>query len=110
MQNYITQDSINGGELKPKINPAASGSELFFTYDKMFLLKTIREKELHFLRTTVLEKYVAHLETSKNSFLAQYVGVYSYKHNRILVMVNLLQGDMNEVYDMKGSIVGRKVG
>lgn len=87
-----------------------SGALLFFTTNKMYILKTMRDHELHFFTTTILKKYLYHFQRVKNSLLTQYMGAYRCKNQLLIVMRNVKNAvDTNETFDLKGSSFNRRV-
>lgn len=93
-----------------------SASFFFFTANKKFVIKTLKDSELELLsRKGVLEKYYNHLNKNPKSLLARYYAVLKVKIKfmqpiNIIIMDNLM-GDYAEqayrVYDLKGSTFNR---
>lgn len=108
--NSIPQQSISTGDIEGKKNPAMSGALLFFTKNKLYMLKTMRDHELQFFTATILKKYLHHFQRVKNSLLTQYMGAYRCKNQLLVVMRNVKNAvDTNETFDLKGSSFNRRV-
>jgi len=95
-----------------------SESFFFFTDNKEFVLKTLKQSERKLLlETVVLEKYFEHLQGHPNSLLSRFYGVYTIRMKNMgevtcFITDNLIGKDfMNVVrmYDLKGSTFDRKV-
>ena len=71
----------------------ASGSFFFFSYDKRFLIKTLRRNEKDIL-LSILDSYILHLKAVENkSLIAKIYGVFTittnvYSHVDVIVMQN----------------------
>jgi hypothetical protein len=89
-----------------------SASFFFFTANKQFVIKTLKQGELELLaRKGVLEKYHNHLKNHPKSLLARFYGVLTVKIKymepiNLIIMDNLFGEHAEEafrVYDLKGS-------
>lgn len=75
-----------------------SASFFFFTSNKKFVIKTLKDSELRRLSTKgLIGKYYHHLEKYKNSALARIYGVYKVKikfiHAINLIVMENIMGD-----------------
>ena len=95
-----------------------SQSFFFFTDNKCFVLKTLKESEKRLLfEGGVLENYYYHLKSNPNSLLSRFYGVYTIRLQSmteiaVVVMNNLLGKDfisIDRIFDLKGSTLGRRV-
>ena len=93
-----------------------SASFFFFTENKQFVIKTLKDEELELLaRKGVLEKYYNHIHKYPNSLIARFYGIYTIKIKymkpiSVIIMDNLM-GNHSEhitrIYDLKGSTFQR---
>lgn len=93
-----------------------SGSFFFFSHDKQFLLKTMTNRELEeFVK--MLPKYIDHLSEHPESLLARIYGVFTVRMEDIVPIHIILMGNtcqynnaqnIENVFDLKGSLVNRK--
>lgn len=89
-----------------------SASFFFYTENKKFVIKTLKEEELELLaRKGILEKYYNHVHKHPDSLLSRFYGIYTVKIKfmkpiNVIIMDNLM-GDhadwVTRVYDLKGS-------
>ena len=95
-----------------------SSSLFFFTDNKFFVLKTLKEEEKTLLLNKgILNNYFNHLMINKNSLLGRYYGVYTIKvpsmgDLHFIIMNNIIGLDFMStfrIYDLKGSTFKRKV-
>ncbi|CDW90060.1 UNKNOWN [Stylonychia lemnae] len=95
-----------------------SASLFFFTANKQFVIKTLKQAELDLLaKKGVLEKYYSYLQKHPKSLLARFYGIYTIKiqHMRkinVIIMDNLMGKyieDATRIYDLKGSTFQRIV-
>ena len=106
---YDNLDAIRG--------EGKSGAFFIFTRDKRFILKTATGPERDFL-WEMLPYYFLYIRKNPNTLLPRFYGVYSMKHEgiggmvRFVVMNNWFStpSPLNEVYDLKGSTLGRSSG
>lgn len=81
--------------------------------DSRFLVKTLRKHEVDLLLDT-LEGYVHHLQNNPNTILSRCVGLHGLKiyglTKYFVVMENVFLAQLkpHEMYDLKGSWVGRQ--
>ena len=94
-----------------------SGSFFFFSHDRKFLIKTMRKKELKVM-LKILPDYIRHFKKNPNSLLVKIFGVFTLKKSGmspvyIMLMENTMRfkdpKQLNYVFDLKGSMVDRKV-
>ncbi|CDW79635.1 phosphatidylinositol phosphate kinase pipk5 [Stylonychia lemnae] len=95
-----------------------SQSFFFFSDNKNFVLKTLKESEKKLLlEKGILENYYQHMMKTKNSLLSKFYGVYTIRVKYMqevtcFIMDNLLGQDfinIQRIYDLKGSTKGRIV-
>lgn len=106
---YDNLDAIRG--------EGKSGAFFIFTRDKRFILKTATGPERDFL-WEMLPYYFLYIRKNPNTLLPRFYGVYSMKHEgiggmvRFVVMNNWFAtpSPLNEIYDLKGSTLGRSSG
>ena len=93
-----------------------SASFFFFTQDKQFVIKTLKDEELELLaKKGLLEKYYTYLKSNPKSLLARFYGIFTVKIKfmmpiNIIVMDNIMgkhEEFMTRVYDLKGSTFQR---
>ncbi|KAJ3089317.1 Phosphatidylinositol-4-phosphate 5-kinase [Quaeritorhiza haematococci] len=94
-------------------SPGKSGSFFYFSQDYRFIIKTVHHSEHKFLRK-ILKQYYEHIRTNPNTLLSRIFGLHRVKlpGNRkihFVVMGNVFPAnkDIHEVYDLKGSTIGR---
>lgn len=101
--------------LKLKESAGKSGSFFFFSYDKQFIIKTVKEHELEVLKGEFIEKYYKHCMENTDTLLAKIYGLYTIEINNItkihvILMQNLLSFNtkfVKRIFDLKGSKVDR---
>eukprot|EP00347_Sterkiella_histriomuscorum_P022007 403332010 len=95
-----------------------SQSFFFFSDNKMFVLKTLKESEKRLLLDQgILENYFHHMMGSQESLLSKFYGVFQIRVKYMqeitcFIMDNLLGQDfinIERIYDLKGSKKGRIV-
>jgi len=94
-----------------------SGSFFFFSHDRKFIIKTMTQGELKlFLR--ILPSLAQHHKEVPDSLIAKIFGVFTVKTSKvdavhIMLMENTLRlkdaDKLNYIFDLKGSLVDRKV-
>ena len=105
--------SVGHKQLRELSNPGASGSVFYKTMDDRFIIKTVQQKESHFLRK-LLPKYFMNLHQNPDTLLPKFYGLYCYicgvHRVRIVVMNNLLPSKIRVdlKFDLKGSSYKRK--
>eukprot|EP00727_Mastigamoeba_balamuthi_P010727 m51a1_g6277 hypothetical protein (1435) ;mRNA; f:187105-193505 len=91
-----------------------SGATMMYSEDRRFLLKTISKNECKYLFSS-LPAYYRHLEANPDTLLVKFFGLHRVTrgHERVHVVIfnNVFNPDVpiHEIYDMKGSSVGRKM-
>ena len=94
-----------------------SGSFFFFSHDKKFIIKTMTDGELKLL-LRILPNLSEHYKNVPDSLLAKKFGVFTVKRRgvqaiHIMLMENTLRlkkpSQLKYVFDLKGSLVDRKV-
>lgn len=106
--------AFQSANIKPSKGEGKSGAFFIFTKCKQFILKTATMEERDFL-WQMLPEYWNYLLKNPDTLLPRYYGVYSMKHEgpggvtRFLVMNNLFNTPYEpvEIYDLKGSTLGR---
>ena len=125
--DFFKSTSILSESLSPKYNrervfkagegTGRSGSFFFFSHDEKFIVKTMKKTELDLL-LKLLPLFSTHFMKNKNSLLAKIVGVFTVKCRQmnnvhIMLMENTLcvkdESRLKYIFDLKGSIVDRKV-
>ena len=100
---------------KAKESGGKSGSFMFFSYDKRFMIKTMNAAE-HRVFMDALPTYLDHLKRNPQSLIAKIYGVYTIKMEDIKE-VHIFLGDnlffnvkqkISE-FDLKGSTINRRV-
>ncbi|KAJ3120861.1 Phosphatidylinositol-4-phosphate 5-kinase [Nowakowskiella sp. JEL0407] len=96
-------------------SPGKSGSFFYFSQDYRFIIKTIHHAEHRFMRK-ILKGYYEHCQTHPHTLLSRIFGLHRVKlpgNKKIhfVVMGNVFPSnkDIHEVYDLKGSTVGRSI-
>ena len=93
-----------------------SGSFFFFSHDRKFMIKTMRNDEFETM-LKILPDYIEHHRRYPDSLLAKIFGVFTVKKEgmekvHLMLMENTMQfKDKNKikfVYDLKGSTYGRR--
>lgn len=63
--------------LQIKESAGKSGSFFFFSYDKKFIIKTVKDHELKTMLGSFMEKYYLHIIQNPDSFLTRIYGLYT---------------------------------
>jgi 1-phosphatidylinositol-4-phosphate 5-kinase len=93
-----------------------SASFFFFTENKQFVIKTLKDEELDLLaRKGLLEKYYNFLKANPESMLARFYGIFTIKIKfmkpiNVIIMDNIMgkhSDDIVRVFDLKGSTFQR---
>ncbi|KAI9140810.1 SAICAR synthase-like protein [Paraphysoderma sedebokerense] len=94
-------------------SPGKSGSFFYFSHDYRFIIKTIHTSEHNLLRK-ILPHYLLHITQNPHTLLARFYGLHRVKAPgkapvHFVVMTNVFPSnkDIHEIYDLKGSSVGR---
>ncbi|CAF4113541.1 unnamed protein product [Rotaria sp. Silwood2] len=117
ISNENFRQSFSEYNLKDFTNPGKSGSLMYKTFDDLFILKTLREYEARLL-IQILTGY--HLQfRQRSTIFNRYVGLYSMRLQTSLssitiyvaIMVNAFTPSLklNEIFDLKGSKIKRKI-
>ncbi|CAF0920356.1 unnamed protein product [Didymodactylos carnosus] len=108
------RSSFADGDLINFANTGKSGSQMYKTYDDVYILKTLRNHEAKYLIQILRGLYSRYTQLS--TLMTRYIGCYSIRIGAlftteiyIVIMVNNLPSvvDVHEVYDLKGSTMGR---
>ncbi|CAD8160899.1 unnamed protein product [Paramecium octaurelia] len=112
-QNSLRLDQNQNQIKKTQESLGKSGSFFFYTYDNLFVLKTITQSEIKLIQE-FLEDYYKYINREQ-TFLAKFYGLYSisiegFSQIHLLLMENIFEKIPKEriVYDLKGSLVNRK--
>ncbi|CAD8065085.1 unnamed protein product [Paramecium primaurelia] len=112
-QNSLRLDHNQNQIKKTQESLGKSGSFFFYTYDNVFVLKTITQSEIKLIYD-FLEDYYKYINRDQ-TFLAKFYGLYSisiegFSQIHLLLMENIFEKIPKErvVYDLKGSLVNRK--
>lgn len=94
-------------------SPGKSGSFFYFSRDYKYIIKTIHHAE-HKLLRKILRDYYRHVLDNPNTLISQFYGLHRVKipYGRkihFVVMNNLFppHRDIHQMFDLKGSTVGR---
>ena len=100
---------------KAKESAGKSGSFMFSSADKRFLIKTMNKSEQRVL-VKALPRYLDHLRKNRKTLIARIYGIYTVKMEdisqvHILLMGNLFEHVSEKIseFDLKGSIINREV-
>ena len=94
-----------------------SGSFFFFSHDRKFIIKTLTKGELDYL-LSILSQLSSHFKDNPGSLLSKIFGVFTVKTGatnevHLMLMENTLQlknsDGLKYIFDLKGSLVDRKV-
>ena len=126
-KDYFQSPEVLYKSLSPKFNrdmvfkagegAGKSGSFFFFSHDKKFIIKTMTNGELKLL-LRILPSLAEHYKKVPDSLLAKKLGVFTVKRRgvqavHIMLMENTLQlknsSQLKYIFDLKGSLVDRKV-
>ena len=90
-----------------------SGSFMFFSFDKRFMIKTMDESEKKIF-LTALPSYLDHFRKNRNSIIVRNYGMYCIEMEDLAPVYILLQDNLwqhvtnkQSEYDLKGSIIHR---
>eukprot|EP00042_Codosiga_hollandica_P056895 m.831623 g.831623 ORF g.831623 m.831623 type:complete len:720 (+) comp59456_c0_seq40:1439-3598(+) len=123
-QAYLRSFTVNSdgdyGSMLEKFTEGRSGSFFYFTHDYKYIVKTVTAAECQLLQT-ILPQYVAYLRSSPTSFLTRFLGLHAIRMSpeqakiSFVVMGNIFAVGQNvgtvrldEIYDLKGSVVHRR--
>ena len=124
---YFSNKEVIEQSLSPSMNrdqvfkagegAGRSGSFFFFSHDRKFIIKTMSKGELNLL-LGLMEPLAEHFKNNPHSLLAKILGVFTVKSSatnevHLMLMENTLQLQNPEglkyIFDLKGSLVDRKV-
>jgi 1-phosphatidylinositol-4-phosphate 5-kinase len=108
--------SLTGKYVLSELESAGkSGSFFYYSQDYRFIIKTIHHSEHRFI-LKILDKYYNHIKTNPHTLLSRIFGLHRVKlpGNRkihFVVMGNVFppNKDIHEIYDLKGSLLGRSI-
>ncbi|KAI9228576.1 MAG: hypothetical protein DHS80DRAFT_15384 [Piptocephalis tieghemiana] len=96
-------------------SPGKSGSFFYFSQDYRFIIKTIHHAEHKFLRR-ILRYYYEHVQRNPNTLISRFFGLHRVKmprgrkiHFVVMSNINPPHRDIHYTYDLKGSLVGRRI-
>mmetsp|Transcript_3020 Transcript_3020/g.4094 ORF Transcript_3020/g.4094 Transcript_3020/m.4094 type:complete len:317 (-) Transcript_3020:75-1025(-) len=126
-KNYLTIFDVLHASLSPKFNrkmvfkagagAGRSGSFFFYSHDRKFIVKTMTKPELK-LFLKILPALAEHHTNTPQSLLAKIFGVFTVKMRQaapvhLMLMENVLRlknkDNLKYIFDLKGSLVDRKV-
>lgn len=103
---YVLSELVSSGK---------SGSFFYYSQDYRFIIKTIHHSEHKFILKT-LQLYYEHIKSNPHTLLSRIFGLHRVKlpgNKKIhfVVMGNVFPAnkDIHEVFDLKGSLYGRKI-
>lgn len=115
IEESLSTDSNAKQLFKAKESAGKSGSFMFSSFDRRFLIKTMNVSEQKVLKDA-LPSYLAHLKKNPKSLIAKIYGIYTVKMEdirevHILIMGNLFLKVKEKIseFDLKGSIINREV-
>ena len=115
IETSLSTDANAKQLFKAKESAGKSGSFMFSSADKRFLIKTMNKSEQAVL-VKALPKYLDHLCKNPKSLIAKIYGIYTVKMEdigevHILLMGNLFLNVKEKLseFDLKGSIINREV-
>jgi len=91
-----------------KQSEGKSGSLFFSSHDGRYMVKTISQLEKGTL-VRILPNYYEHIKSNPETLLTRICGFHSISNHTLIVMMNVFDTsrEVHEVYDLKGSTVGR---
>lgn len=115
IERSLNTDSNKKQLFKAKESAGKSGSFMFSSFDRRFLIKTMNKSEQSVL-VKALPQYLDHLRRNPKSLVAKIYGIYTVKMEdirevHILLMDNLFLNVKEKIseFDLKGSIINREV-
>ena len=115
IEESLSTDSNAKQLFKAKESAGKSGSFMFSSFDRRFLVKTMNSSEKKVL-IKALPTYLDHLRKNPNSLIARIYGIFTVMMEDIAVVHLLLMGNLFEhvgtkesEFDLKGSSVNREV-
>lgn len=92
-----------------------SGSFFYYSRDYRFIIKTIHDSE-HKVLLQMLKNYYQHVQSNPHTLLSRIFGLHRVKRPgnkkiHFVVMANVfpIHKDIHEVFDLKGSLLGRSI-
>ncbi|ANB12609.1 1-phosphatidylinositol-4-phosphate 5-kinase [Sugiyamaella lignohabitans] len=88
-------------------SPGKTDADFYFTADRKYIIKTIQRKEHNTLMgESFMRDYYSHIQENPDTLIPTYLGHFTLrtlgKDTHFVVMKNLLDTDVNMVYDLKG--------
>ena len=93
IEQSLNTDSNCKQLFKAKESAGKSGSFMFSSFDKRFLIKTMNKSEQTVLRNA-LPQYLEHLKKNPKSMIAKIYGIYTVKMEDIQEVHILLMGNL----------------
>jgi 1-phosphatidylinositol-4-phosphate 5-kinase len=108
-EQELVTSICKSGKLSGGVSKGKSGQFFFATSDHKFVLKTLTEEEFEFLEEKFVLEYASYMAKHKNSLLPRFYACIKIATYRFIIMNNVFCTDLKmvEVYDLKGSTVGR---
>lgn len=100
--------------LHEQCSSGKSGSFFYYTACGKFLIKTISRREFKFFKN-ILSDYFAHFQQYPHTLLMRTFGLHKFKYSSrklyLTVTANVFNTskEVHMRYDLKGSVVGRRV-
>lgn len=115
IQESLSTDANSKQLFKAKESAGKSGSFMFSSFDRRFIVKTMNKSEQAVL-VKALPDYISHLRENKDSLIARIYGIFRVKMEEMAEVDLLLMGNLFEEvknkeseFDLKGSMVNREV-
>ena len=115
IEKSLSTDANTKQLFKAKESAGKSGSFMFSTFDRQFLIKTMNISEQKVFKRA-LPQYLEHLKRNPKSLIAKIYGIYTVKMEDIREVHILLMGNLFlhvkeklSEFDLKGSIINREV-
>ena len=108
---------VESSGMLEKFTEGKSGSFFYFSHDFRYIIKTVTSEEEKFLRR-IAYRYYNHMKQNPNSLIVRFFGLHKVRlapeqrYISVVVMENIFynrhQLKMHNIYDLKGSTVGRR--
>lgn len=108
---------VESSGMLEKFTEGKSGSFFYFSHDFRYIIKTVTSEEEKFLRR-IAYCYYNHMKMNPNSLIVRFFGLHKVRlapeqrYISVVVMENIFynkfQLKMHNIYDLKGSTVGRR--
>lgn len=115
IRESLSTEKNHKSVFKAKESAGKSGSFFFFSFDRRFIIKTMNTSEKKVF-IDALPHYMQHLKMNPKSLIARIYGIFTVEMEDIqpvdlLLMANCAHcgSDIENVFDLKGSFVNRKV-